>query len=43
MEKYLDPPDNDFAELHYGSTTLMAEVKKESTQHLLEVVSAKSS
>ena len=36
MDKYLDLPDSDFADLHYGSMTPTAEVKKESTQHLLE-------
>ena len=36
MERFLDPSDGDFGDLHYGATTLLAEVKKDSTRHLLE-------
>ena len=35
MEKCLDPAEGDLNDIHYASTTLTAEVKKESTHHLL--------
>lgn len=35
MEKCLDPAEGDLTDIHYASTTLTAEVKRESTHHLL--------
>ena len=35
-QRFHDPSDGDFGDLHYGATTLLAEVKKDSTRHLLE-------
>lgn len=51
MESYLDPPDTEFADLHYGSTTLSNEVKKDRSQilndermrQMQKAISAKSS
>ena len=34
MESYLDPPETEFTDLHYGSTTLSNEVKKDRSQIL---------
>ena len=51
MESYLDPPDTEFTDLHYGSTTLSNEVKKDRSQilndermrQMQKAISAKSS
>ena len=41
MDDYLDPPEPEFADLHYGSTTLNAEIKKDrtqqQTQHIIQM------
>lgn len=37
MDDFLEPPDPDFPDLHYGTTTMSAEIKKDrSQQHLLD-------
>ncbi|XP_019852891.1 PREDICTED: mesoderm induction early response protein 1 [Amphimedon queenslandica] len=36
MDDFLEPPDPDFPDLHYGTTTMAAEIKKDRSQHLLD-------
>ena len=52
MEELLEPPhSSEYADIHYGSTTLSTEIKRERSLHLLDdrlrqaskAVSAKSS
>ena len=36
MEDFLEPPDSDFPDIHYGTTTMSSEVKKDKSQHSLD-------